>query len=465
MSDKKVKTRIQNKHEPQANWDKATSFVPLAGELIVYEPDGNYTHPRFKIGDGSTVIGSLPFLHTLKTAGDITVDSNSGTVSVNDDSHNHIISNVDGLQNKLNSIDSSVASLNTNKADKTQGIFYIEGGGTTDTTNKVATWTGSHASITSYYAGLMIAYKIGTAGSTTTTLNINNLGAVTVVKNATTAVSTSFPVDSVILLIYTVDGETAYWKSHDYDANTRNSVGDYRKNDTKLYFVGTTSSDSSSSSSYATSYTNSKVYVGTDNCLYSNGAKVATDAALVGHTHTVSHTPAGTVSAPTITVTPNTATVNSITAVGSLPSLTYEEVPADNITAWSAGSAPSLTYSAVEASKITAWAAGSGSASLTGSVNTGPNRIVTLTLSHTHTAPSLTYNKVDADNITAWSAGSVPSLTYSEVKPHKITGWSAGTLPTKGSNQTVVTSIKSATSSQPTFSGTAATLTTSTANS
>lgn len=419
MAEKKIKTRIQNKHEPQANWDLATGFIPLAGELIVYEPDSTYSYPRFKIGDGSTAVGSLPFLHTLRTAGDITVDTNSGTVSVKDDSHNHVISNVDGLQTKLNGLDASIESLDANKAPKSHGIHYIEGGGTTDTTNKVATWTGSHSDITEYFAGLTIAFKIGTAGSTTTTLNINNLGAVTVVKNATSAISTNFAVNSVIFLVYTVDSDgKAYWKAHDYDSNTKTTTGTSNKASTKLYLAGATSQ----SSSGATTYSNSNVYIGTDGRLYDAGGKVASDASLAGHTHTVSHTPAGTVSTPTITVTPNTTTVNSITAVGTLPSLTYEEVAADNITAWSAGS---------------------GSASLTGSVSTGPNRKVTLTLSHTHTAPT---------------------LTYSEVKPHKITAWSAGTLPTKGSNTTVATGIKSATSTQPTFTGTAATLTTSAAS-
>lgn len=199
------------------------------------------------------------------------------------------------------------------------------------------------------------------------------------------------------------------------------------------------------------------------------------------HTHTVSHTPAGTVSTPTITVTPNTTTVNSITGVGSLPSLTYTaDVTAKSVKSWSAGSVPSLTYSAVEADNITAWSAGTlpsaslsgGSASLTGSVSNGPNRTVTLSLAHSNptltfnagTLPSLTYSAVSADNITAWSAGSVPSLTTEDKTASKITAWSAGSLPTKGSNTTVVTSIKSATSTQPTFTGTAATLTTSAAD-
>lgn len=84
---------------------------------------------------------------------------------------------------------------------------------------------------------------------------------------------------------------------------------------------------------------------------------------------TANYTPAGTVSTPTITVTPNTTTVNSITAVGTLPS-------------WTA--------------------------------------------------------TVESENLTL--------------------GWSAGTLPTKGANTTVATGIKSATSTQPTFTGTGARL-------
>lgn len=100
-------------------------------------------------------------------------------------------------------------------------LFFIKGSGsTTDTTNKVATWVGSHPNISAYYDGLTIAYKIDSDGSTTTTLNINNLGAVTVVRNATTGISTAYPVNSIAYLTYTLDGTTAYWKAADYDANT-----------------------------------------------------------------------------------------------------------------------------------------------------------------------------------------------------------------------------------------------------
>ena len=109
MATKRISTRVQNKHDTEANWNKATNFIPLAGELIVYDADSTHTYQRFKIGDGKTAVSSLPFLHTVRTGGDVTVDS-SGNITVNDDSHAHVISNVDGLQTKINSIDAEIAA-------------------------------------------------------------------------------------------------------------------------------------------------------------------------------------------------------------------------------------------------------------------------------------------------------------------------------------------------------------------
>lgn len=60
MSTKQLFTRVQNKYDTEANWNKAT-FVPLHGELIVYAPDENHREARFKIGDGKTSVVDLPF--------------------------------------------------------------------------------------------------------------------------------------------------------------------------------------------------------------------------------------------------------------------------------------------------------------------------------------------------------------------------------------------------------------------
>lgn len=55
-STKKIKTRVQNKHDTSTNWAKATTFVPLAGEVIVYDD-----LKRIKIGDGQTTVTNLDF--------------------------------------------------------------------------------------------------------------------------------------------------------------------------------------------------------------------------------------------------------------------------------------------------------------------------------------------------------------------------------------------------------------------
>ena len=54
-------TRIQHKHDVEANWLKATTFAPKAGELIIYDIDATHSSPRFKVGDGTTLVTNLPF--------------------------------------------------------------------------------------------------------------------------------------------------------------------------------------------------------------------------------------------------------------------------------------------------------------------------------------------------------------------------------------------------------------------
>lgn len=66
---KTIQTRVQHKHDIEANWLLATNFVPLAGEIIIYDPDldnedlsKRYPGIRVKIGDGETPVNSLPFV-------------------------------------------------------------------------------------------------------------------------------------------------------------------------------------------------------------------------------------------------------------------------------------------------------------------------------------------------------------------------------------------------------------------
>jgi len=59
---KTVKTRIIQKHDTEVNWKKATTFVPKLGEIIIYDIDSTYDYERVKVGDGNTVVSSLPFI-------------------------------------------------------------------------------------------------------------------------------------------------------------------------------------------------------------------------------------------------------------------------------------------------------------------------------------------------------------------------------------------------------------------
>ena len=73
----KINTRIQLKHDIEANWLKAVNFVPMQGEIIIYDieidADGNtltlpegratpYAYERMKIGDGKTNVNNLSFI-------------------------------------------------------------------------------------------------------------------------------------------------------------------------------------------------------------------------------------------------------------------------------------------------------------------------------------------------------------------------------------------------------------------
>ena len=58
----KINARLQHKIDTQENWEKATNFIPLKGELIIYDIDANNTLRRIKIGDGTTPVNDLEFV-------------------------------------------------------------------------------------------------------------------------------------------------------------------------------------------------------------------------------------------------------------------------------------------------------------------------------------------------------------------------------------------------------------------
>lgn len=78
MANKTYQGRIVQKHDSSANWAKATNFIPLKGEIIIYD-DLN----KIKIGNGTTKVNDLDFSSSNElpeggTAGDTLVKDTDG---------------------------------------------------------------------------------------------------------------------------------------------------------------------------------------------------------------------------------------------------------------------------------------------------------------------------------------------------------------------------------------------------
>ena len=114
-------------------------------------------------------------------------------------------------------------NLGDNVALKSEGTVFIKGTGST-----AGTWLGSSDRITSYYDGLSILYKVPVAGASTTTLKINSLAAKTIYLFNTTKLTTQFPVNSILHLVYHESLQSGAWYCNDYYANTQMRV--YRQN-------------------------------------------------------------------------------------------------------------------------------------------------------------------------------------------------------------------------------------------
>ena len=78
MAEKNMKARIVHKHDTETNWLKATNFIPMKGEIIVYDIDDTYDYERFKIGDGKTLVSALPFVNDVIT--DSKIDEICGAI-------------------------------------------------------------------------------------------------------------------------------------------------------------------------------------------------------------------------------------------------------------------------------------------------------------------------------------------------------------------------------------------------
>lgn len=101
-------------------------------------------------------------------------------------------------------------------------VPYIVGTGST-----AGTWLGALDGLTAYYDGLLILYKPSVAGASTTTLNINSLGAKTCYINNTTKLTTHFPANQPVLLVYSTSQNSGCWMCIDDYWTNSNTIGEY----------------------------------------------------------------------------------------------------------------------------------------------------------------------------------------------------------------------------------------------
>lgn len=182
--------------------------------------------------------------------------------------------------------------------EKGERVYFLPVDGFTTTTGSSTKgaylstmWSVNNVEgITTPYDGMTIAIRIPTVGLSTAGVVLSIDGGTTyhpIVKNVDTVLSTYYSVGSTIIVTYnstqtanayltsnTLTTPEGVWQIADYDADTKTRSSN--KEGSKMFIIGATSQ----SSSGQTTYSNKNCYIGTDNCLYSNGEKVASETAL-----------------------------------------------------------------------------------------------------------------------------------------------------------------------------------------
>ena len=150
-NEKIVKARQRQKTDTSANWGKAGTFVPLKGEIIVYQDQG--VAPKFKIGDGTSTVGDLKFVSGGLTLEDIdatlTKSGKAADAKVAGDGIKSLVSrvttteknietnsdNITILQNQVNTNSSDISSLKGQTNTNTNNISSLSGRVNTNSSN------------------------------------------------------------------------------------------------------------------------------------------------------------------------------------------------------------------------------------------------------------------------------------------------------------------------------------------
>lgn len=118
MAEKRIYGRSVQKHDIQSNWEKATGFIPMAGEIIIYDIDSNYPYERIKIGDGAHNVNALPFVNEALRA--------------------ELIAQIDAVDDKVDAVSALVGDKKVSDQIAAANMIYV--GPTQPTDPNIKVW-------------------------------------------------------------------------------------------------------------------------------------------------------------------------------------------------------------------------------------------------------------------------------------------------------------------------------------
>ena len=120
MANVTVKTRIVNKHDTTANWNARSTFIPKAGEIIIYTD----TH-KVKVGDGTSTISSLPFIDNVDLSNYVT-DSELASHTSNTSNPHKVTKAQVGLSSVVNAGQTATPSSGSNSYFTAGGAYTLQ---------------------------------------------------------------------------------------------------------------------------------------------------------------------------------------------------------------------------------------------------------------------------------------------------------------------------------------------------
>lgn len=178
-TEKKINSRIQQKHDVAANWAKATNFIPKKGEIIIYDAEYNASGEetqavRFKIGDGSKTVNNLPFAV-------IDYSSDIETLEQKVANNSTAIGKIQGAFETNGTTVKKATSAGT--ADKVANGLTLGGGVVYDGSKALSITAGNKMSITGGPGGVSIGLAHSVMPSTYNKVTVDGYGTVTAGEN------------------------------------------------------------------------------------------------------------------------------------------------------------------------------------------------------------------------------------------------------------------------------------------